>query len=283
MLRSAILALDTTEASAKAIDVTINFYERRVAAGYKMKLTGVGVVDRPTIERSQPMPAGAMAFKEHRDKALLADAQKKVGEVLDNFEAKCRAHGIACETIRAEGVPHEQIEAIARRHDMIVIGKDTDFHFETGGEPGETVKRLLRENPRPVFVVTNEVPQGNRVVLAYDGSDQSAKALHLWILLGLRDQNVEVHVVSVDEELARAESFCQDAAALLTHHDVAHQLHPIATEDDVVPALMTELQALDPLTVVLGAYGHGGLKAKFFGTVTDKILADCNYPLFLFH
>ena len=284
MLRSAIVALDTTKASATALKLAIRFCKRQEERhGNRIKLSGVAVVDRPTIVRAQAEPIGGSGFKRKRDEKLLREAHEKANNILDKFRALCEKNGIHHDTIPSEGLPHQQIEAASRSHDLIIIGKDTNFQFESGGKPGETVKHLVRDHPRPVLVFPDKEPKGNSILIAYGGSMQSAQALHMWTLMDIRRDDMDIHVVSINHRQNRADSICAEAASLLSHHDIEAKMHPIeAKKSDVFNVLMKKIKEVNPQMVVMGAFGHGGVKSKFFGTVTSKMFKACPVPLFLF-
>ena len=285
MIRSALLALDATEASVVAQEKAIRFCQyvgsRSDDSGCPIHLTGVAVVDRPKIQRPQATPIGGGAFKVDRDEALLGEARERVTKILDDFEACCRQAGVPCSTIRSEGHPYEQIEQAARQHDVILIGRDTNFHFETRDQTDDTLKRLVRDHPRPIIVTPAHDPGGRSVVIAYDGSLQGSRALHIWILLGLLREETEVHVISVDRNEAEARQLCDEAATLLGRHDIPATTHPIGSKENVVLVLTGQLPALEPRMLVMGAFGSGGLRARFFGSTTLAMIKDCPYPLFL--
>ncbi len=284
MLRSALLALDTTKASATALKYAIRFCQRQEERhGQPVKLYGVAVVDRPTIEKPQAEPIGGLAFKKKRDEKLLEEARKKSIKILDNFEKQCEANDISFSAIHREGLPHEKIELASHCHDLIIVGKDTDFHSETGRKPGETVKHLVRDHPRPVIVFPDKDPVGNSILIAYGGSIQSSHALHMWALLDIRREDMNIHIVTVNNRLKQAEEIAAEATALLKHRDIDAIAHPVeAKKSDVFKVLQEKIDELEPQMTVMGAFGHGGVKTKFFGTVTQKMLKSCPTPLFLY-
>lgn len=286
MIRSALLALDATEASAVAQEKAIGFCQyvgaKSDGSGCPIHLTGVAVVDRPEIERREPAPIGAGMFKVDRDETLLKGARERVAKILDDFESSCREAGVPCSTIRGEGHPHEQIERAACQHDVILIGRDTNFHFETREQSNDTVMRLVRDHPRPIIITPKRDLGGRSVVIAYDGSLQASRALHVWILLGLLRRETEVHLISVKSDETEARRLCDEALALLSHHDITATTHPIASGEKVVTVLNRHFAELAPRMLVMGAFGTGGLRARFFGSTTLAMIKDCPYPLFLY-
>ncbi|PHS02517.1 MAG: hypothetical protein COA78_20930 [Blastopirellula sp.] len=285
MIRSVLLALDSTAASQSALTATIEFCKRYVessADAEPIHLTGIAVVDSPTIQRPMAAPIGGSSFKKDRDEALMADAKLKTESILSEFEYKCKEANLPHTGVRSEGLPYEQIEKEARTHDLIMIGRDTNFHYETSNSVGETVRKLLHDNARPVMVCTDQIPEIRKVVITYDGSIPSSHALHMWTLLGLRSAETRVHVVSVSKDLAKAESRVKEAQAMLKFHHIESEGHAVKRTGSVVAALQAKINEIDPRVVVMGAYGQGGLKETFFGSSTNKMLEETKCPLFLY-
>lgn len=251
-------------------------------ASESVHLTGVAVVDTPNICAPMAVPLGAGAYKKERDEVLLAKANEEVEAILSKFEADCVEAGVPHTAVRSEGLPYEQIEAVSRTHDLIMIGHDTNFHYETHKTISETVRRLLLDNARPVIVFPKEAPENDVVVITYDGSTPASHALHMWTLLKVRRPETQVHVVSVDRDLAVAQKHCEEAAELLRYHEVQATLHPLKLTGSVVSQLSETIDEIGPRTVVMGAYGGGGFREALFGSSTNKMLENAKTLLFLY-
>lgn len=286
MIRSVLLALDASEASQTALELTVRFCrdhnQREDLPSVKIHLTGVAVVDTPNICGPMAVPLGAGAYKKERDEVLLAKAKEEVEEILSKFEAACSEAGVPHTAVRSEGLPYEQIEAASRTCDLIMIGHDTNFHYETHKTISETVKRLLLDNARPVVVFPKSAPEQDVVAISYDGSIPASHALHMWTLLKVRRPETQVHVVSVDRDLAVAQKHCEEAAQLLSYHQVQATLHPVQLTSNVVAQLSETIAEIAPRTVVMGAYGGGGFREALFGSSTNKMLENAKTLLFLY-
>ena len=280
MLRSILFPLDATEASDYAGETAIQLSKKFDEKGTPIHLSALGVVDRPGIERPEPTPMGAGGFKEKRDHTLLADAREKISNSLKNYEARCKKAGVECEFLQREGDPEEQITDAALIHDAIVVGKETNFHFETSESTGETVGNLIRNHPRPTLLTPTKAPAGGNTLIAYDASIACSHSLHFWLLLGLPLIGGEVHIVSVDKDHERATGLCEEARSFLATHDVQAKVHPVESSD-VVSSLLEVAGKVAAGTMVMGAYGTSGLKAAFFGSSTKKLIEASPYTLFI--
>ncbi len=278
MVKSIVVGLDGTDSSRAAEDLAI-----RLAKTHAAVLAGVGVLDVPHITAPQARPIGAGAYKEHRDETLLAKGRAALRTRLDGFHAACEAAGVNCKEMGYEGAPHEMIEREACGHDLIVLGRDTNFYGEREHHIDASTERLLRDNPRPLIVVPSERPPGDTVVVAYDGSIQASRAMHMYLLLGLAVGH-EVHVVSIHEDEGKALEMAGRASGLFSVHDVKVTAHGIRSRSHPADVLLGTLDGLNAGMLVMGAFSHHGLVHRvFIGAATKRLLERCPVPLFVHH
>ena len=284
MIRSILVALDGSQPSEVATEMAIRFVKQKRAdrKGSAPLLTGIAVLDRPTITKPQATPVGGSALKKERDTALLAEAEGKTQEILAAFQCSCENFGIEHATVRAEGLPYESIAKEGHLHDMVVIGRDTNFHFQTSNDPCETFRVLVRDHPCPIVVTPNEVPQGNRVLIAYDGSRAAARALHTFALMNLNLEGLEVYVVSVGDNDQKCQGFCSEAVEFLRKHGVESRMHTEGDGGGIAPSLIDIAGRLGTRMMVMGAYGNTGLRTLFFGSTTRKLVECCPFPIFIY-
>jgi nucleotide-binding universal stress UspA family protein len=239
-------------------------------------------LDRPTITKPQATPVGGGAFKKERDEALLAEADRRIQEILQSFESTCEQAGVSHTTVRAEGLPYEAIASASHVHDMIFIGRDTNFQFQTSTDPCETFKRLLRDHPCPVIVTPSDVPEGNGVVIVYDGRRAASRVLHTFALAEPNLEGLDVYVVSVDRSAQQAADYCSEAVQLLRRHAIDARAHPVTAAASPTRLLIDTAGQLGARLVVMGAFGRKGLRTVFFGSTTRQMLDRCLFPLFLY-
>ncbi len=287
MLRRLLLPLDGSPSSQRAIEFALRMTKRLQATqadARPIRITGMSIVDVPTIAAPQAMPIGGAYYKKHRDEVLVADANLQTRSFLTRFEEQCQRAGVESDTLHVQGMPWTEIEQACRTHDVVVIGKDTNFHFETSGQKCETAIQLLRDHPSPLIGVDSQVPEGGDVLVAYDRSQPASRTLHMFVLMQLAQLGQVVHVVSVDSSReAKARSLCVEASQLLQSHDVVTEMHPIQSNKCVSEILLGKVDELGIQMVVMGSYGHTGIQTWFFGSTTNEMFASCPVPLFLYH
>jgi nucleotide-binding universal stress UspA family protein len=255
----------------------------RWAQRFEALVAGLGILDEPSIRGPQAVPVGGQAFKEQRDENRLADARAKVAELLARFTDRCREAQVACRVMEEMGTPFERILRAAQRYDLLMLGTQTHFHFETEVGPGETLDKVLESSPRPVVAVPENLPSGTGILVAYDGRPAAARSLQALVALGLGTLG-HVEVVSVDRKSSDAAAQeAELAAEYLGSHGIAASSRPLVSDGRVEEVLLEESQQQDVELLVMGAYGSSKLSELFLGSTTRRVLQDTRVPLFLSH
>ena len=275
MLRSALVALDGSAYSETATALAIDWARR-----YGARLVGLGVLDAPSIRGAEPVPLGAGAYKQARDEARLADAHRRVVDFLTDFRARSEAAGIAVELLEDIGDPADRILREAHRCDLVILARETHFHFETQEQPDDTLAQVLRGSPRPVVTVPRELPDGQGVLVAYGGGREAARTLQTLQLLGLAAGEV-VEVVTIHRDGAEAEALAHLAGEYLTAHGAPHRLHAIVSTAPPAEVLLEEIRRSRPRLLAMGAQGHHPLRDLFGSSVTRAVLRECPVPAFV--
>jgi nucleotide-binding universal stress UspA family protein len=275
VIRRALVAMDGSPHGQAAATLAIDWARR-----FGAELVGLGILDKPAITSPEPVSFGGTAFKRHRDEARLADAHRRVVQLLEEFHQRCDSAQVRCSIMEDIGAPHEQIVSEASGCDVVVLGRETHFQFETQDSPDATLSKVLRESPRPVVVVPREPASGNGVLVAYGSGREVARTLQTFTLLGLASDE-PVCLVAIDADVARAETRLQSAAQYLAAHGVRATLAPVASRGAPATLLLNEVRRRQPRLVVMGAHGHHAVRNLFFTSVTRAVLRDAPVPVFV--
>ncbi len=284
MLRSILVGLDGSDYSKSAIDVGIYLARKTQAL-----LVGLGVVDEPAIREAEPRLIGAgVPYAEpvlYRER--LSSARREVEHFLSQFATRCAEAKVAFKVLEDEGSPAEQIELQAQRYDLILLGQQTRFDFETREGYDDTVRRVLKNSPRPVITVPARLDldledPSYTVMVAYDGSLQAARALHSFQMSGLAGPRPVV-VVSVADDRLEAARIAERAIDYLRFHDIRAEAHPSTTKSSPARAILWAAREHNSNLIVMGAYGQPVLREFLLGSVTRTLLAESHVPLFLDH
>lgn len=277
MLKKILVVLDGSSAARAA-----KKYALKMAKKLNAELTGVGIIDTPWITAAQPEPLGGAAFKIHRDEEIIKQTHERIQSMLKTFTEECKKAEIKFSISELEGFPATEIEKMAEEHDLIIIGKTTDFHFDLDEDTDITVRHIVRDNPRPIIVVNSDKKIDGNVVIAYDGGLQSARALHMFLLLGL-GMDSKAHILSVAKNQKEADQIAHSAKMMCESHGMKAEAEGIASRKAPEDVLKKKVQEYDAGLIVMGAYGHHGLKELIFGTTTEHLLKESESALFIHH
>lgn len=287
MVTRILVPVDGSPASNAAATVAL-----RLAARHKATVHALGMVETEAILNPGALPASDLVYDQALDLKLIADAQKRVAAVLEEFASRARGASVPFSGVEAQGAPLPAIVSAATSCDMIVVGKASLRSVD--GEMSSIplcIELLLRTSVRPTLVVPDPKVVGESgrelapIVVAFDGSVVSSRALHLFALLGLgRDR--QVHVLTQDDcSTTRAEATAEEGCALLRAHGLK-RVRPIAlgSREAGTPAetILGVVKSVDASMVVMGAYGHSGIR-EAFGSCTQRVLSGLQVALLMYH
>jgi nucleotide-binding universal stress UspA family protein len=279
MLKRILLALDCSASGLQAKHLAIN-----LAAEYKAQLTGMGILDIPWITAAQPEPIGGTAYKLYRDQEVISQMHERLESLMKEFKRKCKAQHVECNTLEAKGLPTLELERSSQEHDIIIMGKNPEFHFELDSDNDIVVRHIARDNPRPLIITPGSAKEdkGRHILIAYDGSLQAARSLHIFLLLGLA-RGKPVHIISVDDVQTDAVARAQRAQRMCESHGVQATSQGLDSKDDLAQIILATAYEKKAQMIVLGAFGWRGLRDLFFGSAASQLIKDADIPLFIHH
>ena len=277
MLKNILVPIDATESSAAALALALDLAQR-----HKASLTGVAIIDAPSLTAPEAVPAGAGYYKHHKDETLLKQAHEQAQALIKQFAARCRKLAVAHNAMEIEGDPYAQILKIVDVHDLIAVGRDTNFYSRSGELLGAAVELLVKNNPRPVIVSPANAPGGRAALVAYDGSIPAMRALQMFALLRVASDN-GVTVVSVKERNNEGASTPERAREFLASHGIHAQIESLSTPAHPAEIILTQAQSMQAGLLIMGAYGHRGWREWIMGSTTRTLLERSTMPLFIYH
>jgi nucleotide-binding universal stress UspA family protein len=277
MLRRILTLLGETPSSVAA-----RRYAFRLADCARAEIAGLAGVDLPYIQAAMPGRAGATAYKARLEARLKQQTDEACKRLREAFQWECGAHRLQSEWISFEGDPVSAALSAAETRDLLITGHDTAFRGNVHEPLSDVVGKLLSTTPRPVIVCPDQTPGSTEILVAYDGSLPAMRAVQMFALLGIgRDQ--PIHVTSVDASQELAERRTGRVADFLRLHDYQVDEAPISSRAHSAETLKREIENQRIGTLVMGAYGQGGLRELLFGSTTRTLVKDPPCALFVYH
>jgi len=275
MLRTVLVALDGSACSFTATTLALDWARR-----FDARLLGLGIVDEPSIHRPEPVPIGAGGYKMARDEARMADAHRRVADFLADFRGRASAIGVRSDLLEERGDPTDRILFEAQRADVVILGRETHFNFETPARRDATLAQVVRSSPRPIVIVPQTLPEGTGVLVAYGGGREAARTLQLFALLGLAAGET-LDVVTIHRDPAQARATARAAGDFLSAHHVIHRVHTVGSSAAPAEILLEEVESRRPRLLVMGAHRGHPLRDLFATSVTREVLGSCPVPIFV--
>ena len=167
-------------------------------------------------------------------------------------------------------------------HDLIVLGNDIRFGHIAGESDNAAVSLLLKNAPRPLLVTPPDLPPGRDVVVGFDGSAPSARALQMFVLLGLADDRT-LRIVSIHKKQRIAEAIARDATLYLDRHGIKNSAKVVEGSNPPSDVILDQIRQHEAGMLVMGAFGHSGWREVMLGSSTSALLGYANVPIFVDH
>lgn len=260
-----ILAVLTTEADVAPVTGAIAEF----AAGKEVHLIGCHGEPSQFVVLSAPIDVPDAATIA----ALYEQADARMREVGDAFEKACETAGLSYEwrPVRSPG-GDSAVSALAsaRSADLVVVRQPDRAANE---DMASNVEALLFEGGRPVLFLPSSGTLASpirRILIAWDGSREAARATHDALCLLKAAEAVEIVVVDpdklpdIDAPLAGT-----DIAGCLSRHGIHANVTTVSKGNGTTTeAIAAQVKASNADLVVMGAYTHQRLREWLFGGVT---------------
>ncbi|MDH6232864.1 nucleotide-binding universal stress UspA family protein [Mesorhizobium soli] len=253
-----------------------------LAARYQSHLIGVHAEALPVAYTS------AVGFPDTEFLQTTAEINKERADALQAmFRGRLRGAGLSFEWRSLESFSgdsaHSGISS-ARCADL-VIAAQRNPHSESSATAD--VDALLFESGRPVLIVPHAGPAHDgsfqRVLLAWNGSREAARAAFDALPLMMEAEHTEVFVIDPPDDVEQdAEASGAEIATALSRHGVNVSVVAEASRGRSVDhILQARIAGTDADLLVLGAYSHSWLRQLLFGGITRTVLQSMPVATFM--
>ncbi len=165
--------------------------------------------------------------------------------------------------------------------DLVVFGQRGE-HAQWSWEPlGSSVERMVRASSKPCLVCSDEFQPITRLLMAYDGSDESTNALRAAIELTDRFQ-AHLAVVTVyedDDQQEDAVRVSEQARLQATNRQLDVETRVVGGEAE--QEIIRAAEETGANLIVMGAYGHTRIRELILGSTTSHVMRHATVPVLL--
>ena len=199
--------------------------------------------------------------------------------MLDAARARAVADGVPNPTSRQR---HGELvdTLIEFEHDihLLVMGRQGEHGDSAGEHIGSHLENVVRTLHRPILVIPADYSEPQRILIAFDGSATTRKAVEM-VAASPLFRGLSCHVVMVGADKPEAHEQLDWAQTTLERagFQVIAGIRSGHVEE-VLCAYRTE-HAID--LIVMGAYGHSRIREFLVGSTTTKLIRQSRVPLLL--
>jgi len=279
MLRRILLGID-----GSAYSLSARMYAMEIGKAHQATVSGLFVIDQgilsgPRVAMPGPtfIPMEVVSYEEYSQ--AQEELQRKGKNMLEEAQKLAADTGVAFTPLLRVGFPDQALLKESRSHDLVVIGRkgNSDIKEETLGYTGEM---LASSSAVPLLLAPREHRKIDRCLLAYDGSQQSVRAMRALRQL-LEGTNWPVAVVCVEEPKRTSEGIAREADDYLSAHGITVEV--IMKSGDPAKAIMEATTETKSDILAMGAFGHRGFREFFWGSTTNKILSQATTAVLVTH
>ncbi len=246
-------------------------------------LTGLFVQDTMLADYYTVL-GGEPVYYEHMFEVIketLSESEAKSVRSIRYFVSRCKEEGVRFTVHFRKGDPLEEIVRESRTADLLLMGY---HHYHTLGETNNTtlVKDTLKKSYCPVMLLPESGNNPDGVVLCYDGSDGSLRAIdRFYHLFKPHCRTWPVHLVEVHETGSRPKEVDKGFAEWMRLR--FSNLEWVSLKGKASEELPYFARQKGNRMLVMGSYGTGGIKRFLKGSTADHLLETGNILAFITH
>jgi nucleotide-binding universal stress UspA family protein len=243
-------------------------------------VTLINVVDQEKVTGQMITPGMPYAPIDIKPLDYYRELQETLVEngkkALDDAGRIAAQTGVEWVSKQTMGLPGDVLSRMAKSHDALFLGERglTDL-VEKG--LGKEVLNVARHCPRPVMVV-EKFHKFGKVLLAYDGSPEAAKALKVAVDFTGK-HGYEFHLLTVSEPQRAGETTLAEAKEYLGAHGVNVEYH--LREGEPAETILKSAAEFGCGFIMMGAFGHRTFHDMVFGSTAERVLNESNRPVLL--
>jgi len=285
MIKRILVALDPDQDTPVATQ-----YAADIAQRWDAEVSGLAVIDTKRIaaEIGPGGAVGSMYYMEVSRKHMLDDARETAKALVSTFDETLEEVQVAHEELVKEGAPVAQVLEELKYSDLLVIGRKPHFFYNDPERETNTLARIVKRSTAPSLVVCEQFRPVRHVLVAYDGSNPSVRAMQRFAHLQPFGQDLTIEVVHVRTgELARqrdaSTQLLQRASRYLKAHGFQHIRYSDIDGERPADLLIEHASRFEAGLIVAGAHSVSAVRRVAFGSTTHELLTSCKVPLFIFH
>jgi len=277
MIKSILLAVD----GSAYTEFVLN-YGMELARRFQAHLRVLTVVDIRIFEWAVAIGVEGFApiipsttYQEESQRLL----DEKADKVLEKAAEVLRKAKVNFVVEKSSGSPVEVICEKSRLSDLILMGARGEFERWSDKMLGATLEAVSRLAIKPILVVRKEYRAIKRILVAYDGSAHSNRALP-WAGILAEKLRVPIVVVHVNEANEEAQRLLKEANDYLQSYRIPEIL-TILKEGEQAERIIETVKEQNADLIIMGCFGHSRIREAILGSTTVQVMRQSPVPILM--
>ena len=277
MFKTILVPIDSSDTSLVAVDYAID-----LSKSFDSEITGVSIIDikklaGPFMRDLGTSIGGMVPYGDFQQnvRQFLEDTAKAA---LDELEGKCSTAGIPFTRTTKEGVVGREIVESAKRCDMISMGMAGEHAFWRDAFLGSNLESVVRQTHKPVLVTPEKYKKITKILVAYDASSFSTKALSAGADIA-EQMGLPLTVVTVSDDKKSGEDILSQADDNLKDRKISYD--KVLKDGETVSAILELCKEGSYDLLAMGAYGHSKIRELILGNTTVQVMRKVNCAVLL--
>jgi nucleotide-binding universal stress UspA family protein len=278
MFQEILLCTDGSPAARGAAECAIWFTRKLPAQLRALYVTDIRILEGPLLADlsgalgAAPYPGLLPQMKQIED--------SKAETVFAAVTQLADAAGIQVATSHATGNLVYTVLEHEREMDLLVLGQRGEHAPWHDDMLGSSVERIVRASVKPCLIVPEKFSPPTHLLIAHDGSSESAKGLRLGLdLAATLGAPVTLVTACQREHEDAASKVLQQAHKLASERNLSARAQLI--HDNPETAILHECDEARADLIVMGAYGHTRIRELILGSTTAHVIRKTRVPVLL--
>ena len=277
MFKIILVPIDSSDTSLVAVDYAID-----LSRSFDSEIVGISIIDikklaGPFMRDLGTSIGGMVPYGDFQQnvRQFLEDTAKAA---LDELEGKCNSAGISFTRTTKEGVIGKEIVESAKRCDMISMGMAGEHAFWRDAFLGSNLESVVRQTHKPVLVTPEKYKKITKILVAYDASSFSTKALTAGADIA-EQMKIPLTVITVSDDKKAGEDILSQADETLKDCKITYD--KALKDGETVGAILEHCKEGSYDLLAMGAYGHSKIRELIIGNTTVQIMRKVNCAVLL--
>ncbi len=277
MFKTILVPIDSSDTSLVAVDYAID-----LSRFFNSEVEGISIIDIKKLAgpfmRDLGTSIGGMVPYGDFQQNLRKFMEDTARAALDELEGKCNSAGIPCTRTMKEGVVSKEIFESAKRCDMIAMGMSGEHAFWRDAFLGSNLESVVRQTHKPVLVTPEKYKKITKILVAYDASSFSTKALTAGADIA-EQMKLPLTVVTVSDDEKAGKEILSQADENLKDSKIKYD--KVLKNGETVSAILDFCKEGHYDLLVMGAYGHSKIRELILGNTTVQIMRKVSCAVLL--